>query len=66
MQHYTYHIENAWTYENLSKYMLKLPHRANTVTNKLNGTKPNQKIDKILTKIKVLNPFFKNPQIKKT
>ena len=42
--------------------MLKLPHGANTNTNKSNGTKPNQEIEKICTKFKVPNPFSKIPQ----
>ena len=40
--------EHKW---NLSKYMLKLPQGANTNTNKANGTKPNQEIEKIFTKM---------------
>jgi len=39
--------------------MLKLPHGANTVTNKSNETKPNQEFEIFLTKISVPNPFFK-------
>ena len=35
--------EHEW---NLPKYMLKLPQLANTNTNRSNGTKPNQEIEK--------------------
>ena len=53
--------EHEW---NLPKYMLKLSQRANTYTNKPNGTKPNQEIEKNFTKCKVPNPFSKVPQFK--
>ena len=48
----------------LPKYMLKLPQLANTNTNKPNGIKPNQEIERIFTKFKVPNPFSKLTQIK--
>ena len=38
---------------------------ANTNTNKPNGTKPNQEIEKDFTKNRVPNPFSKIPQFKK-
>ena len=64
MQHYTTHVGNAWTYENMPKYMIKMPQRANTDTIKIDGAKPNQNFENILPKIIVPNPFFKNPQLK--
>ena len=51
MQHYTTHMGNAWTYEKITKYKIKLPHGANTDTNKSNGAKPNQDFENILPKI---------------
>ena len=43
-----------------------MPQGANINTNISNGTKPNQEIDKILTKFKVPNPFQKHPNSSKT
>ena len=45
--------------------MLKLPHGANTITNKSNGTKPNQEFENNLTEINVPNPFKKFPKTSK-
>ena len=64
MQHFTYHVGNAWTCENLPKYKLKFPHEANTETNTPNGIEPNQEIEKNFAKNIVPNPFSKNPQFK--
>ena len=36
-----------------------MPQLANTTTNKSNGTKPNQEIEKNFTKNRVPNPFSK-------
>ena len=43
--------------------MLKLPQGANTDTNKLNGTQPNQNFEFFFTKLRVLTHFRKNPLI---
>ena len=39
------------------------PQGANINTNRSNGTKPNQEIEKNFTKFKVSQPFFKNNPI---
>ena len=46
MQHYTTHMGNAWTYENMPKYKFKLPQEANIDTITTNGAKPNQDFEK--------------------
>ena len=48
--------EHEW---NLPKYTLKFPQLANTNTDNPNGKKPNQEIERIFTKLKVYQPFFK-------
>ena len=63
MQHYTTHVGNAWTYENMPKYKIKLTQGANTDTNKSNRAKPNQDFVKSLPKTNKPNPFFRKSQI---
>ena len=46
-------MENAWTYEKMPEYMLKLPQGANTNAQTPNGTQPNQRIEKIFTKFRI-------------
>ena len=46
MQHYTTHMGNAWTYENMPKYKFKLPQGANIDTIMTNEAKPNQDFEK--------------------
>ena len=43
-----------------------MPLGANTNTNKPNGIEPNQEFENILTKLKVSNPFSKEPNTSKT
>ena len=66
MQHYTTHMDNAWTYENMPKYKSKLPQGASTDTIKSNGAMPNQDFEKILPKINKPNPFSKIPNSRQT
>ena len=61
MQHYTTHVGNAWTYENLPKYKFKLPQGANIDTIKSNGAIPNQDFEIFFPEINKPNPFSKNP-----
>ena len=58
MQHCTTWMGNAWTHRKMPQYRFKMPQRANIVTHRSNGTKPNQNFEKNLLKIKVPNPFF--------
>ena len=59
MQHYTTHMGNAWTYENMPKYKFKLPQEANIDTITTNGAKPNQDFEIFLPKISKPIPFSK-------
>ena len=59
-------MNNARTHVKMPQYMFKLPHGANTSTNKPNGTQPNQRFKQNFHKIKNANPFLENPQIFRT
>ena len=47
--------------ENMPQYMLELPQGANTDAQTPNGTKPNQEIEKLFTKIRIPTQFSKIP-----
>ena len=53
----------AWSCENLPKYKLKFPLGSNIDTNKLDGTEPNQEIEKKFRKNYSSQPFFEKPPI---
>ena len=57
-------MNNAWTCEKLAYIHVKMPHGANTIKKRQNGTNPNQQNWKFLQKLSFSNPNIKiNPTL---